>query len=165
MTLTPSATLSVPTTNLSIVEPRPAHIISNSMTIAIDAPANATRRALNRLDLARPALRALQELGLDHRVTLRPGGLTWHQHGTSGTIDVDVDLRVEAADDDSSRLSIGTSFSAVDERARVQLLDAWALVGPVSSNLVDRAARSVKEYAERDAFDDEEVVEARLRAA
>ena len=47
----------------------------------------------------------------------------------------------------------------------MRLLDAWALVGPIASNLADRAARSVKDYAERDSFDVYEGVEPQLRAA
>ena len=43
---------------------------------------------------------------------------------------------------------------------------AWALVGPVSSTLIERAARGVEAYAERDTFDDlRGGLEARLRAA
>ncbi len=146
--------------------PRPTtHVISNSMTITIDSGADATRHALERLDLAAPARRALTELGLDDRVTLRPAGLTWHQYGGREPIEVDVDLVVQRRDDDSSLLSISTRFSAVDESARLRVLDAWALVGPLASNLTERAARTVKDYAERDSFDDEEVGESYLRAA
>jgi len=135
------------------------------MTITIDAGAHATRHALERLDLAAPALRALTELGLDDRVTRRPGGLTWHQHGGRGPIEVDVDIDVQPRDEDGSLLSITTRFSATDESARLRVLDAWALVGPVASNLAERAARTVKDYAERDSFDDDEVGESYLRAA
>ncbi len=146
--------------------PRPTtHVISNSMTITIDADADATRHALERLDLAAPAWRALTELGLDNRVTLRPGGLTWHRHGERGPIEVDVDMEVQPRDEDRSLLSITTRFSAVDESARIQVLDAWALVGPVASNLAERAARTVKDFAELDSFDDDEVGDSYLRAA
>ena len=98
-------------------------------------------------------------------MTLRPGGLTWHQHGGRGPIEVDVDIEVQPRDDDASLLSITTRFSAADESARLRVLDAWALVGPVASNLAERAARTVKDYAERDSFDDDEVGESYLRAA
>jgi hypothetical protein len=140
-------------------------VISNSMTITIDAGANATRRALERLDLAAPALRALTELGLRDRVTLRPGGMTWHQHGDRQPIELDVDIAVEPRDEDGSLLSIITRFSAADDNARLQVFDAWALVGPLASNLAERAARTVKDYAERDSFDSEAVADRRLRAA
>ena len=36
----------------------------------------------------------------------------------------------------------------------MRLLDAWALIGPLASSLADRAARTIKERAERDEFDD-----------
>jgi hypothetical protein len=144
--------------------PPRAHVVSNSLTVAIDAPATVARQAVRRLDLAGPALRALEELGLDDRVTFRPGGMTWHQRrGTP--IEVDVELRIEAGEDDASWLEITTRFSAADEHARVRLLDAWALVGPVASMLVERAARGVKAYAERDTFDGEEREGRHLRAA
>ena len=37
---------------------------------------------------------ALEEFGLDDRVTLRPDGMTWHQRGGL-PIEVDVDLCIE----------------------------------------------------------------------
>jgi hypothetical protein len=163
--MNPTPSLSAPIAHLPRA-PRPTtHVISNSMTITIDAGAHATRHALERLDLAAPALRALTELGLDDRVTLRPGGLTWHQHGDRGPIEVDVAIEVRPRDDDGSLLSITTRFSAADERARIQVFDAWALVGPVASNLAERSARTVKDYAERDSFDGDEGGEWYLRAA
>ena len=119
---------------------------------------------MRRLDLVGPALRALEELGLDDRVTLRPDGMTWHQRGGQ-PVEVDVELRIEPGEDDASWLEITTRFSAADELARVRLLDAWALVGPVASMLVERAARAVKAYAERDAFDGPEREGRHLRAA
>jgi hypothetical protein len=135
------------------------------MTIVIDAGADATRHALERLDLAAPALRALTELGLDDRVTLRPAGMTWHQHGGRSPIELDIGIDVQPREDDGSLLSITTRFSAADENARLQVFDAWALIGPVASNLAERAARTVKNYAERDSFDGRVSVESYLRAA
>ena len=144
----------------------PAHVITNSLTIAIDASVGETCRAIAVLDLAAPALRALGELGLRDHVTVRPGGLSWQQDGTTGTIEVDVDLRVEpGAAEDGAWLSIKTSFSATEERARVRLLDAWGLVGPLASTLADGAARTVKRYAERDDLEDDAFTTAGLRAA
>jgi hypothetical protein len=144
---------------------REAHVVSNSLTVTIDATVNVTELAVRRLDLAKPALRALEELGLKDRVTVRRGGLTWHQRNGHAPIDIDVDIRVEPHGDDGSSLSIATRFSAADESARLSVLDAWALVGPVSATLAERAARSVKAYAERDTYDDLQGLEAQLRAA
>jgi hypothetical protein len=68
---------------------------------------------------------------------------------------VDVEINVEAAADDGAWLTIATRFSASDEDARVRLLDAWALVGPIASSLAERAARSIKGVAELDEFEAE----------
>jgi hypothetical protein len=144
-------------------ERRAADIVTNSLTLAIEADAKTTRRALLELDLAGPAFRALDALGLSERVTPRAGGSTW-RHGDVA-IDVDVDIRVTPNADDSSWLSIATRFSATDEQARIRLLDAWALVGPLASSLAERAARTVKAHAERDSFHDAVVVEIEARAA
>ena len=70
--------------------------------------------------------------------------------GTTGVIEVDVHIDATAGGEDGSWLTIRTSFSATDEDARVRLLDAWALIGPLASSLADRAARTIKERAERD---------------
>ncbi len=142
----------------------PAHVVTNSLTLAIAQSAETTRESLGRLDLAAPALRGLEELGLGDRVALRPSGLSWRQGNWRGEIEVDVDIRVEPTSEDSSSLSITTRFSATDEDARVRLLDAWALVGPVASTLADRAARTVKEYAERDTFENAAVAVERRAA-
>jgi hypothetical protein len=64
-----------------------------------------------------------------------------------------------------SWLSIKTRFSATDEDARVRLLDAWALVGPIASSLAERAARGVKADAESDDFEDAETLARGVRAA
>ncbi len=141
-----------------------AHVVSNSLTVAIDVPATVARQAVRRLDLAGPALRALEELGLDDRVTFRADGMTWHQR-RGQPIEVDVESGIDSGEDDASWLEVTTRFSAGDEHARVRLLDAWALVGPVASMLIERAARGVKAYAEREAFDGAEREGRHLRAA
>ncbi len=57
------------------------------------------------------------------------------------------------------------SGNSPNKATAISTTDAWALVGPVASNLAERAARTVKNYAERGIFDSEEAVEPRLRAA
>jgi hypothetical protein len=131
-----------------------AHVLSNTLTIAVDASLEATEAASRAPHLARPALRALRELGLDDRVEVQPRGLRWSHPGTTGVIEVDVHIDATAGGEDGSWLTIRTSFSATDEDARVRLLDAWALIGPLASSLAERAARTIKERAERDEFDD-----------
>jgi len=145
-----------PTADVVELAPRRplAHVLSNTLTIVIDASLEATEAASRAPHLARPALRALRELGLDDRVEVQPRGLRWSHPGTTGVIEVDVHIDATAGGEDGSWLTIRTSFSASDEDARVRLLDAWALVGPLASSLADRAARTIKERAERDEFDD-----------
>jgi hypothetical protein len=45
-------------------------------------------------------------------------------------------------------LSITTRFTTTDETASERLLDAWALVGPLTDALTERAAHSIKAYIE-----------------
>lgn len=133
---------------------RAAHVLSNALTVVVDADTRATSRVLQDVDLSGPALRALHELGLGEHVTLRRGGITWRHGDAVGAIVVEVDIRVEPNGEDRTWLSINTRFSATDEPARIRLLDAWALVGPLASTMAQRAARTVKALAERDTFDD-----------
>jgi hypothetical protein len=156
-------TPSEPVSRLS--ERRAVDVVTNSLTVAVDADAKTTRRALLDVDLAGPALRALDALGLGEHVTRRAGGLRWRRAEVAGAIEVDVDIRVTPNADDSAWLSITTRFSATDERARIRLLDAWALVGPLASSMAERAARTVKALAERESFQDAVVVEIEARAA
>jgi hypothetical protein len=46
--------------------------------------------------------------------------------------------------------TIMTAFRATDDQARLRLLDAWAIIGPLASLLARRTARTVKECAESD---------------
>jgi hypothetical protein len=134
-----------------------AHVLSNALTIAVDATPHVTEHASRGAHLARPALRALRELGLGDRVELQPRGLRWRQPGTNGAIEVEVQIDVGPGSERGSWLTIRTSFGATDESARVRLLDAWALIGPLASSLADRAARTIKERAEADEFDTSEL--------
>jgi hypothetical protein len=145
-----------PTADVVELAPRRplAHVLSNTLTIAVDASPEATKHASRGAQLAGPALRALRELGLDDRVEVHPRGLRWSHPGTSGAIEVDVHIDATAGGERGTWLTIKTSFSATDEDARVRLLDAWALVGPLASSLADRAARTIKERAEADEFED-----------
>ena len=105
---------------------------------------------MKRLDLAAPAIRALHALGLEDRVVRRPGGLQFAVAGTPGHVDVSVKVAIDATDEDSCLLTIVTALRATDDQARVRLLDAWAIIGPLAGHLAKRAARTVKEYTERD---------------
>jgi hypothetical protein len=126
--------------------------ISSSLTIAVDAGHDETRRAMSRLDLSAAAVRTLEATGLHDRVMLHSGGLTWRPAGTRGRVDVTVDLQVEPAEEGASYLHVVTRFTVTDERARERLLDSWAVIGPIAETLVRRAAHTVKEAAEADLF-------------
>jgi hypothetical protein len=52
-----------------------------------------------------------------------------------------------------SWLTIRTRVTPTDEAAAERLRDAWGVLGALSSVLVERAARAVREYAE--ALEDE----------
>ena len=139
-------------------------VIASSLVVPVAAGADATRRALHRLDLAEPATRALRAMGMADRLARRPGGLTWRPEGMSGHVDVDIDVRVEPAEE-GSHLSIITRFSATDAITYSRLLDAWPLVRPLADHLTRRAARSVRDHAEDDRFAEPEPTARRALAA
>jgi hypothetical protein len=134
---------------MPVVGPRDRDI-TNTTAVPVAASAHATRRAVQRLELAAPAIRALRALGLDDRVVRRPGGLRFGVAGSPGHVDVSVNVAIAATSEDSCVLTITTAFRATDDQARVRLLDAWAIIGPLASHLANRAAHTVKEYAESD---------------
>jgi hypothetical protein len=113
--------------------PRRAPTISNTLSVAVAADPEVTRRALNELDLAGQALAG--------RLAATVGG----------EIVVDAEARVEP--DDEGRLTLLTRFSTADERAREHLLDAWRPASPLARELVRRAARAVRAHAEDDRFE------------
>jgi hypothetical protein len=124
--------------------------ITNTTSVPVAAGVDATRRAVKRLELAAPAIRALQALGLDDRVVRRRAALQFGVAGSPGHVEVHVTVAIDATSDDSCVLTIITAFRATDDQARVRLLDAWAILGPLARHLARRAARTVKEYAEID---------------
>ena len=124
--------------------------ITNTTSVQLAVGADGTRNAVKRLELAAPAIRALHALGLDDRVVRRPGGLQFGVAGSPGHVEVSVTVAIDATSEDSCVLTIMTAFRATDDEARVRLLDAWAIIGPLASHLAMRAARTLKEYAESD---------------
>jgi hypothetical protein len=127
-----------------------AHHITSTTAVPVAVSADAARRAVKRLDLGAPAIRALHALGLDSRVTGRPGALQFGLAGSSDGVEVSVTVAIEGKSDDSCVLTITTAFRATDDQARVHLLDAWTIIGPLAGQLARRAARTVRDYAERD---------------
>ena len=145
--------------------------VRQSFTVALDASLGDSIEALQRLDLtARPA-RALRALDVGDRIALFPTrlgaacatsislGLIWRIDRTRraeritaddftsfarpGHIKVrwSVDLR---RSESGVFLSIATHFTATDAGSRARLLDAWAVIGPLSDALVEGAARSIE---------------------
>jgi hypothetical protein len=140
--------------------PRKPSPITNALTIAVAADADATRRALDELDVFGPAIRALRALGLADRCAPTPHGISWRP-------DRDIDVRVEirvASDEDSSSLKLVTRFSARDERAHERLLDALPVLRPLADTLARRAASAVKHHAEDDRFEEPELFEEAMAA-
>ena len=92
------------------------HTVTNSLTTPVAAGADETRRALQRLDLIAPVMRALHAMGVGDRVAVGSSGLSWRLQHSDGHVEVDVDVRVEPASHDSCFLSITTGFRATDGR-------------------------------------------------
>lgn len=149
--------------------------VTDSLTVKVDASAEETRAALDRLDLAAPALRALRALGVADRAALPPTrlgapdadvafGLIWRLDGTftaecpvpsgfgafgsPGHLKVKWELRVKPSAAGGAYLSVSTRFEATDAPSRARLVEAWSLVGEVSGAFVRQAAAAVKADAE-----------------
>jgi hypothetical protein len=162
--------------------------VRQSYTVALDASAGPVIEALHRLDLTVRAARALRALDVADRVALFPTqlgapssnsvsfGLIWRVDGSRraeritpdgfegfgspGHIKVrwSVDL---TPSESGVFLSIATRFTATDPGSRARLLDAWAVIGPLSGALVEGAVRSVKDYL--DDLEDEPVTSSAAR--
>jgi hypothetical protein len=143
----------------------------------------ATLRTVLQLDLVLHVNRALHALDADDRFPLAPTrldsprarplriGCIWRIGGVDpgrragpsefesfadpGHVKVSWAIDVAPAEQ-GALLSITTRFTTTDKAANGRLLDAWAVVGPLSDVLTARAAHTAKAYAE-DLEDDEEV--------
>jgi hypothetical protein len=149
--------------------------VRQSYTVALDSSAGPVVEALHRLDLSARAARALHALDLADRFALfltqlgAPSlnsvsfGLIWRIDGSrrAGRITPDgfegfgspghikVRWSVDLTPSESRVfLSIATRFTATDAGSRARLLDAWAVIGPLSDAFVHGAVRSVKDYVE-----------------
>ena len=157
--------------------------VEGSLTIVVDATAEATLGAVRHLDLTSRVNRALRALDADDRFPLAPTrldsprarplriGCIWRIGGAHpgrradasefdsfadpGHVKVCWAIDVAPAEQ-GTLLSITTRFTTTDKAANGRLLDAWALVGALSDALSARAAHTVKAYAED--LDDGEVV-------
>jgi hypothetical protein len=162
----------------------PAHAgVEGSLTVVVDATPGVTLGTVRHLDLTLQVNRALHALDADDRFPLAPtrlgaprarplrigciwrigGGDPGRRAGASefasfadpGHVKVCWTIDVAPAEE-GTLLSITTRFTTTDKAASGRLLDAWALVGPLSDALSARAAHTVKAYAE-DLEDGEEV--------
>ena len=145
--------------------------LTETRVVLVDAHPAAVRGAVERLELARTVVQAIDALGLEHQLALAPTRLaTGHVYGMAGRLDgmpaetVDAhdlgafdrpgyvkviwDLRVEAGGETGAILSTTTRFVATDPCSRKRLWAAWGLLGPVSAALSKRALAAVKRFAE-----------------
>jgi hypothetical protein len=154
--------------------PRGEEVITESLTVTVDATAAAVLTALHRLDLTAATTRALGALGLADRIVLsarrEPGShrgvrelrLIWRVGASApaarigaasvdGRGSIEVRWRIDArpSGDDPTPLTITTRIIATDDDARVRLLDGWAVLGPVLALMARRMVRTIKAYAEQ----------------
>jgi hypothetical protein len=181
--MTPTTLLQPPTLAASPPAPAPSapwHV-TDSMTIVLDATANGTLATARLVDLLAPARRALAALDVGDRVALAPAvldaraptglvlGFVWRidrsrpaerirpgdfeAFADPGHVKVRWDVQATAAGE-RAYLSISTRLTPTDDVARARVLDAWVIVSAVSSAMVQRAARTIKDRAETEADDD-----------
>ncbi|HEX8104246.1 MAG TPA: hypothetical protein VF533_16640 [Solirubrobacteraceae bacterium] len=160
-------------------DPRPAAApLSSTLSVAVDAPADAVRAALAGADPGAAVIRTLGALGLLDRAALLPAavpaataaartlGMIWRLAGTPshghvpaglfpvfsapGHVKVRWDIAVRPGAGGTAFLAIRTSFEATDHRSRERLLDAWGQVAPLARELARRAAAVVEAVAEGD---------------
>jgi hypothetical protein len=149
--------------------------VRQSYTVALDASAAPAIDALHRLDLSARATRALCALDVADRIALFPTqlgapslnsvsvGLIWRidgscraeritpdgfdGFGSPGHIKVRWSVDVTPSES-GAFLSVATCFAATDAGSRARLLDAWAVIGPLSAAFVEGVVRSVKDYVD-----------------
>jgi hypothetical protein len=156
--------------------------LDGSLIVTVHASCQATLTSLRELDLTGPVDRALRALDLVHRFALVPTrldpagarplriGSIWRVDdadpgagvaaadfdgfGVPGHVKVSWEIDVEPGESGTA-LAIRTRFAATDEASSARLLDAWAVVGPLTGVLTARSAHTVKRYTE-DLEDDEQ---------
>jgi hypothetical protein len=149
--------------------------VTETRVLLVDAHPAAVFGAVERLELARTVVQAIEALGLADRLALAPTRLESgkgeeHVYGMVGRLDgvaaervgprdlgafdrpgyikVIWDVRVEAGDETGTILSTTTRFVSTDHSSRERLGAAWGVLGPVSAALSKRALAAVKRYAE-----------------
>jgi hypothetical protein len=151
--------------------------VARELTIGLAGGVADARAAIDRINPAPSAARALQALALGERLALapslldrRPGlaafGLIWRTapgptmhrvpprafdgFAVPGYVKLRWELSAQPYHDGYALLTVRTRLAATDEAARGALLDAWGLVGAAVATLAQRHARAVKALAEDD---------------
>lgn len=152
-------------------------VITRCHTAVVEAGQALANDLLAQLDLAAGARRMLFALDAGDRLVLQPArlpstakgasvGMIWRigrrpaesradvgdfaSFAAPGHVKARWDIRIEPATTAGCLLTIRTELTATDDEARARLLDAWGLVEPLSSAVVHRIARTIKDAAESD---------------
>jgi hypothetical protein len=131
----------------------PVPPIRASLTVPVDAGADAVRAALERVDLRALPWRALQALDLAERAVLAPAGAGEHAVRIlaglgGGHVEARWDVTVAADGDDRCTVTVATRLAPSDAAVRGRLLDAWCVVGAACEAIARRTARLVAGVAE-----------------
>jgi hypothetical protein len=127
----------------------PRFDITGTQVVLVDAEPPIVRKAL---DHHRPTPLGLGECVarpptlLEARGHERVYSLIWQL--ADGHVKVVWDIQVDAGGEAGSVVATTTRFVATDEQARAHLLDAWGLIGTVSTALTKRALTRIKRLAE-----------------
>jgi len=128
----------------------PQFDITGTQVVLVDAEPPIVRQALHHHRPTTPLglgeCLALAPTVLETRGHERVYGLTWRL--AAGHVKVVWDVQVDAGGETGSVLATTTRFVASDDQARAHLLDAWGLIGTVSTALSKRALTRVKRLAE-----------------
>jgi hypothetical protein len=137
--------------------------VSETRVVLVDAQPSAVFDAVERLDLSRTVVQAIEALGLADRIALAPTrlesrkgeehvyGMAVRLDGASarhGCVKVIWDVRVEAGGESGTTLSTTTRFVSTDHSSRERLKAAWGVLGPAAAALSKRSLAGVKRYAE-----------------
>jgi hypothetical protein len=136
--------------------------MSHTRAVLIDARPETVLGAVERLELTRPIVEAIEALGLEDRLVLPPTrlesdstresvyGMAWRIGDSPGYVKVTWTVQVVAGGETGTMLSTTIRFVATDPVSQDRLEAAWGIVGPASAALSKRALAMVKSYAEDD---------------
>lgn len=149
--------------------------VTDTRVVLVDANPAAVLGGVERVDLPRTVVRAIEALGAGDRLALAPTrleagrrpehvyGMAWRVDGgpaervhphhlrafdRPGYVKVIWDVRVEAGGETGTLLSTTTRFVSTDHESRERLGAAWGVLGMASAALSKRALAAIKRYAE-----------------